>query len=474
MPIDFPKNASTDDTYTYLTTTWKWNGTAWERSAATETGNEEGNTGEVAYYSGKGSIIAGATAFFYGGAGVGIGTSGPTELLDVRGGITASGIAYIAQGITCSGDITLAGNLNLPEDGWVGIGGDTERIVFNGEGSGSSSINIRAGLVDFGTGSGSKLRSKGDDGTYIQFVNDEYGGGNDGFHLVQDGNRMISINPTGVDIAGISFGTRTAGSPAGATFNGPVGFGDDVVVRGGISAAGATFDAVSIHGGITASGGKGLYVVGGVTCDSLQVDGEIVVSDNIIVTEDKEIQIGGDSDKIVFNAGSGQIKMDFNEVQINRYVSHAGDGNTKMQFQADQWTLTCGGADVIDANATSVNFADIEVQRPKLKDYSETALATSTKSASFNVDFEDGNVQSFTCADDLTVSFTNPPASGIAGTVTLIITNGGANTTTWNAAVKWPGDNAPALTSSGVDIVSFMTIDAGTTVYGFVGGINFS
>ena len=70
--------------------------------------------------------------------------------------------------------------------------------------------------------------------------------------------------------------------------------------------------------------------------------------------------------------------------------------------------------------------------------------------------------------------FDSWPASGSAGTVTLIITNGGAHTTTWHSSVKWPGDNAPALTASGVDILSFMTIDAGTTIYGFVGGINFS
>ena len=74
----------------------------------------------------------------------------------------------------------------------------------------------------------------------------------------------------------------------------------------------------------------------------------------------------------------------------------------------------------------------------------------------------------------LTFSFTNEPASGSAGTITLLITNGGANTTTWEAAVKWPGNVAPSLTSSGIDILSFITIDGGTTIYGFVGGINFS
>ena len=41
MAINFPKSPSIDQIYTYLTTTWKWNGSAWERSAATETGNTE-------------------------------------------------------------------------------------------------------------------------------------------------------------------------------------------------------------------------------------------------------------------------------------------------------------------------------------------------------------------------------------------------------------------------------------------------
>ena len=95
MPINFPSAPSKNDKYTYSDKSWTWNGAAWERSAVTETGNTEGNTGEVAYYSGKGSIIAGATAFFYDGDKVGIGTSGPTQVLDVRGGITASGGLYV-------------------------------------------------------------------------------------------------------------------------------------------------------------------------------------------------------------------------------------------------------------------------------------------------------------------------------------------------------------------------------------------
>ena len=111
--INFPSSPSLDQTYTYLTQTWKWNGLAWEKSTATETGNTEGTTGGIAYYEGKSSTIKGASNAFYDETNerVGIGTSGPTELLDVRGGITASNI-YIAGGATFGADVR-ANNLVL-------------------------------------------------------------------------------------------------------------------------------------------------------------------------------------------------------------------------------------------------------------------------------------------------------------------------------------------------------------------------
>lgn len=136
--------------------------------------------------------------------------------------------------------------------------------------------------------------------------------------------------------------------------------------------------------------------------------------------------------------------------------------------------MAAGGTDYINITSQGTNFADTEIVRPKLKDYAETVNAIGTITDDTTIDVEDGNVQTVTVGGDCDFDVTNWPATGIAGTVTLIITNGGAHTTTWDANIKWPGDNAPALTSSGVDILSFMTIDAGTTVYGFVGGINFS
>ena len=42
----------------------------------------------------------------------------------------------------------------------------------------------------------------------------------------------------------------------------------------------------------------------------------------------------------------------------------------------------------------------------------------------------------------------------------------------WPAAVDWAGGDAPSLTSSGVDVLTFTTLDAGTIWYGFAAGLD--
>lgn len=72
----------------------------------------------------------------------------------------------------------------------------------------------------------------------------------------------------------------------------------------------------------------------------------------------------------------------------------------------------------------------------------------------------------------ITFDFINEPASGRAATVTLILDAASTATLTWTN-VQWPGGTEPTW-STGTDIVSFVTTDAGTTWYGFLGGLDFS
>jgi len=199
MSISFPTSPTLDQTYTYLDKIWKWNGVAWERSAATETGNVEGLTGEIAYYYEKGSNIQGATnVLFYDDTNnrVGIGTSGPTEVLDVRGGITASGGLYVGGGAT------FGGNIVVPEDGWVGRASDDERIVFNGDGG---VIICRTNTLDIQQ----KLRHYGDSGTDLEFTTGDV-------TIQAGGNEFLHGTSTYAEFGGVTF------AGGGATFGGNI------------------------------------------------------------------------------------------------------------------------------------------------------------------------------------------------------------------------------------------------------------
>jgi hypothetical protein len=114
-----------------------------------------------------------------------------------------------------------------------------------------------------------------------------------------------------------------------------------------------------------------------------------------------------------------------------------------------------------------VNMSDQIVQRPVLKDYAETKVAM----AAHAVDLELGNVFTYTLSGAQTLTFTNPAASGSACSFTLILTNGGSATLTWPTSIDWAAATAPTLTASGVDVLTFTSIDGGNIWYGIAAGI---
>ena len=127
-------------------------------------------------------------------------------------------------------------------------------------------------------------------------------------------------------------------------------------------------------------------------------------------------------------------------------------------------------------------FADQLATRPKMKDYSEAINAIGSITAGTNADLEDGNVQTVTMtANTFNFGITNGLASN-SNSLTLVITNGGLATVTWKAGahdgggnnIKWAGGSAPTLTSSGVDVICFTTVDGGTNFYGFSAGLDMS
>ncbi len=179
-------------------------------------------------------------------------------------------------------------------------------------------------------------------------------------------------------------------------------------------------------------------------------------------------------------------------------------GTNALQFyDGSSWTATSLTADITEVAAgTNIDVtsgtgpvpsvavsidaelacADQVVSRAQMKDYAETVNALGSKSAAFNIDFEDGNVQTVTISSGtFNIGLTNSLASH-SNSVTILGTNLGAGTPSFVAgahggggnAVKWAGGTAPTYTASGTDVLCFTTFDGGTTFYGFAAGLDFS
>lgn len=92
-----------------------------------------------------------------------------------------------------------------------------------------------------------------------------------------------------------------------------------------------------------------------------------------------------------------------------------------------------------------------------------------------DIDYTLGGVVTATVSTaEQTFTFSNPPTTGKNGSFMLFLTNGGSQTVNWPASVKWSLGSAPTLTISGTDIISFTTLDAGVTWYGFMSGWDMS
>ena len=174
----------------------------------------------------------------------------------------------------------------------------------------------------------------------------------------------------------------------------------------------------------------------------------------------------------------------------------ATSGTTDPSLNTSDWTLV-GGIPGLTATTTEINYlsgvsssvqtqlnakmtptytGDVDVTGELIAtSYNETYVAVTSSAAATTVNCEAGNTFSHVLTESTTFSFTNPPASGTAYTMSIeIIQDASASgfTVTWPTSVDWPAATAPTLTAtaSAKDVFVFTTHDGGTTWYGFTAG----
>ena len=217
---------------------------------------------------------------------------------------------------------------------------------------------------------------------------------------------------------------------------------------------------------------KDFYVALDDSADKLLIgEGSTVGTNPILTITDDTVTVGDGA------AVDTYLNFDGNAVD---YRVGLDDGTDKLEIGAGTAHGTTT-AIAIDSAADMVlggyiNFQDEQAIRPEIKDYAETVNVLGDLGGGTDaIDISAGNVVTATVSTSTqTFTFTNPSATGKACSFTLILTNGGSQTVNWPSSVDWAGGDAPSLTSSGVDVLTFTTVDAGTIWYGFAAGIAMS
>jgi len=140
-------------------------------------------------------------------------------------------------------------------------------------------------------------------------------------------------------------------------------------------------------------------------------------------------------------------------------------------------TTTTAGAALPKAGGTltgAIDAGDQIISKAVFKDVGETLVTNGTSGSAATIDLENGNFYKITLTANCTLTFSNPPASGTAGSFTLFLVQDGtgSRTVTWPGTVDWSAATAPTLTTTAaaVDVLTFITLDGGTIWNGFVAG----
>ncbi len=137
------------------------------------------------------------------------------------------------------------------------------------------------------------------------------------------------------------------------------------------------------------------------------------------------------------------------------------------------WTAAQGANNLEQSNfGAGANFVDQLVIRAFLDDYAILHQVDTVSGNAVTVNLNNGNshlIDLDPATADVTLTLTNPPASGRYGEVHLHIVMGTpAHGITWPGSVTWQGGSSPvlSLTNNDVDSVHLYTIDGGTNWFG--------
>ena len=378
------------------------------------------------------------------GQGV-LATDGPVTAPIVTANTLAGTLSTAAQpNITSVGTLTgltTTGNINLGDSDVINFGaGNDLQIQHNGShsyisdaGTGNLYIQTSAGLI---------IQNAGGTETMGSFTE------NGAVSLYYDNAVKLATKTDGVDITG-----ELQSDSLDVDGNGDIS--GNLVIGGNLDVNGTTTTVSSTN---------------------------TVISDNLIELNNGAGSNANDSGIVIERGSTGDNAFIGWDESADRFIvgtttaTGASTGNlsiTKGTLNADLAGDVTGDVtgnvtgnvtgSVAGTNTVAVNRSSV-ASNSKLDVNGATVHPVNVVGAS-TIDVSLGGIYTKTASGAITWVFSNVPASRAVGFV-LKLTNGGNHTMTWPSSVDWPGGAAPAHTSSGTDILVFITHDGGTTWYG--------
>jgi len=262
------------------------------------------------------------------------------------------------------------------------------------------------------------------------------------------GNIVVDTGVTvdGIDIGAVLGGTGTPTfNTITTTGNGSIGGTLNSI---GNFSVNTTFFTVAASTGNTVVGGT-LGVTGASTVAALTASGTTTANGTLDVNS-------------TFTVGSGNVQPFTAGGKIQALSS--------TYFDSLDGTNLTGVALLASTNTFTA--------RNDLKGYTETKATASISGGAVAYDLSTGATHFETALNaNATVTFTNVPnpSNGVVAFTIKFTADGTVRTLTWPAAVVWANGSIPTMTGTNNkrDVITFITYDAGTTWFGFVGGQNF-
>lgn len=202
-----------------------------------------------------------------------------------------------------------------------------------------------------------------------------------------------------------------------------------------------------------------------------------------VVSNDKALIAWDGSDFVRVGASAGGSNT---QIQYNNNGNLSGssnltfDGTTLTAAQIKDSALTSGrvvfsttGGQLADSTGLIYNSATGALASVyytgTLKAYSEAITTATVSTSTYNLDLSLSNTFDITLGNNVTFTFTNPPASGTAISATIILRQDGtgSRTATFTNA-NYSDGLAPTLSTGAgeVDVLTFFTLNGGSFWFG--------